>query len=82
MALEVITSRTKLNDNRVAAALRLAANAAPVRQCPGSLPAPRKAHLGPHMAIIATAHTLARIIYSMLRYGQTHVYAGVPYYEA
>ena len=34
------------------------------------------------MAIIATAHTLARIIYSMLRYGQTHVYAGVPYYEA
>ena len=32
-------------------------------------------------AITATAHKLARIIYSMLRYGQEYVDAGAEYYE-
>ena len=32
-------------------------------------------------AITATAHKLARLIYSMLRYGQEYVDAGAEYYE-
>lgn len=41
----------------------------------------KKAHLGAPKAITATAHKLARIIYSMLRYGQDYVDAGAEYYE-
>ena len=37
--------------------------------------------LGAPKAITATAHKLARIIYSMLRYGQAYVDAGAEYYE-
>ena len=41
----------------------------------------KKAQLGAPKAIAATAHKLARIIYSMLRYGQEYVDAGAEYYE-
>ena len=41
----------------------------------------KKAHLGAPKAITATAHKLARIIYSMLRYGQQYADAGAEYYE-
>ena len=37
--------------------------------------------MGAPKAITATAHKLARIIYSMLRYGQEYVDAGAEYYE-
>ena len=33
-------------------------------------------------AITATAHKLARLIYSMLRHGQEYVDAGAEYYES
>ena len=42
----------------------------------------KKAQLGAPKAITATAHKLARIIYSMLRYGQGYVDAGAQYYES
>ena len=42
----------------------------------------KKAHLGAPKAITATAHKLARLIYSMLRYGQEYVDAGAEYYES
>ena len=42
----------------------------------------KKSHLGSPKAITATAHKLARIIYSMLRYGQQYVDAGAQYYES
>ena len=43
----------------------------------------KKAHLGaPPKAITATAHKLARLIYSMLRYGQDYVDAGAEHYES
>ena len=42
----------------------------------------KKAHLGAPKAITATAHKLARLIYSMLRYGQDYVDAGAEYYES
>ena len=41
----------------------------------------KKAHLGASKAITATANKLARMIYSMLRYGQEYVDAGAEYYE-
>ena len=42
----------------------------------------KKAHLGAPKAITATAHKLARLIYSMLRFGQDYVDAGAEYYES
>ena len=41
----------------------------------------KKAHLGAPKAITATAHKLARLIYTMLRNGQEYVDAGAKYYE-
>ena len=42
----------------------------------------KKAQLGAPKAITATAHKLARIIYSMLKYGQEYVDKGAAYYES
>ena len=78
----VMSSRTTRNANRAAAALRLAANA--LHRSDSALGAflrRKKAHLGAPKAITATAHKLARIIYSMLKYGQKYVDAGAEYYE-
>ena len=66
-----------------ALALRLAANA--LHRSDSALGAflrRKKAHLGAPKAITATAHKLARLIYSMLRYGQEYVDAGAEYYES
>ena len=40
----------------------------------------KKTHLGAPKAITATAHKLARIIYSTLKYGQDYSDAGAEYY--
>ena len=79
---KVKSSKTKASANRAAAALRLAANA--LHRSDSALGAflrRKKAHLGAPKAITATAHQLARLIYSMLRYGQDYVDAGAEYYE-
>ena len=79
---KVISSRTKANANRAATALRLAANA--LHRSDSALGAflrRRKAQLGAPKAITATAHKLARIIYSMLRHEQAYADAGAEYYE-
>ena len=78
----VISSKTKPSANRAAAALRLAANA--LHRSDSALGAflrRKKAHLGAPKAITATAHKLARLIYSMLRYGREYADAGAEYYE-
>ena len=78
----VISSKTKASANRAAAALRLAANA--LHRSDSALGAflrRKKAHLGAPKAITATAHKLARLICSMLRFGQEYVDAGAEYYE-
>ena len=65
------------------AALRLAANA--LHRSDSALGAflrRKKAHLGAPKAITATAHKLARLIYTMLRYGQEYVDAGAEHYES
>ncbi len=79
----VMSSKTKASANRAAAALRLAANA--LHRSDSALGAflrRKKAHLGAPKAITATAHKLARLIYSMLRHGQKYVDAGAEYYES
>ena len=79
---KVISSKTKPSASRAAAALRLAANA--LHRSDSALGAflrRKKAHLGAPKAITATAHKLARLIYTMLRYGQEYVDAGAEYYE-
>ena len=78
----VISSKTKPSANRAAAALRLAANA--LHRSDSALGAflrRKKAQMGAPKAITATAHKLARLIYTMLRNGQEYVDAGAKYYE-
>ena len=78
----VMSSRTKPSANRAAAALRLAAHG--LHRSDSALGAflrRKKSQLGAPKAITATAHKLARLIYSMLRYGQEYVDAGAEYYE-
>ena len=79
----VMSSKTKPSANRAAKALRLAANALHrSNSALGAFLRRKRAHLGAPKAITATAHKLARIIYSMLRYGQGYVDAGAQYYES
>ena len=69
---KVKSSKTKPSANRAAAALRMAANALHRSdRALGAFLRRKKAHLGAPKAITATAHKLARLIYSMLRYGRT-----------
>ena len=80
---KIISSRTKPSANRAAAALRLAANS--LHRSDSALGAflrRKKAQLGAPKAVTATAHKLARTIYSMLRYGHEYVDAGAEYYES
>ena len=79
----IMSSKTKPSANRAAVALRLAANA--LHRSDSALGAflrRKKAQLGAPKAVTATAHKLARLIYSMLRYGQEYVDAGAEYYES
>ena len=78
----VISSKTKPSANRARHCVwrptRCTAPAVPwARSCAGR----RRRWVRPK-AITATAHKLARLIYSMLRYGQKYVDAGAEYYES
>ncbi len=78
----VMSSKTKPSASRAAAALRLAANG--LHRSDSALGAflrRKKAQMGAPKAITATAHKLARLIYTMLREGQEYVDAGAEYYE-
>lgn len=79
---KVLSSRTRPTTNRAAAALRLAA--ASLHHAHSALGAyfrRMKSRLGTPKAITATAHQLARLIYSMLKYGTTYVAQGLEAYE-
>jgi transposase len=79
---KVKSSRTKPSANRAAAALRLAANS--LHRSDSALGAffrRMKTKMGTPAAITATAHKLARLVYSMLKYGTQYVDAGQDYYE-
>jgi len=79
---KILSSKTKPMANRVATALRLAAFA--LSNSKSALGAyyrrMRSRHSAPK-AITATAHKLARLIYSMLKHGTEYVDQGQDYYE-
>ncbi len=77
-----LSSRSKASANRAASALRFAANG--LHNSHSSLGAflrRKKGQIGRPEAITATAHKLARIIYSMLRYGTEYAAKSQDYYE-
>jgi transposase len=79
---KVLSSKTKPSNNRVAHALRLAANTLHrSKTALGAFFRRMRARLGAPKAITATAHKLARILYRMLKYGKTYEELGAGYYE-
>jgi hypothetical protein len=69
--------------NRAATALRLAArNLIRSRSALGAKFRRLRSRLGAPKAITATAHTPARLVYRMLKFGQHYVDQGIEYYEA
>lgn len=74
--------RSKPSANRAATALRLAAQGlANSHSALGASYRRMRARLGAPKAMTATAHRLARLVYSMLRYGTAYVDAGQQAYE-
>ena len=74
--------RSKPTANRAASALRLAAQGlVNSHSALGAYYRRMRSRLGAPKAITATAHKLARLVYSMLRYGTAYVDAGQQAYE-
>src|SRR5215471_10979443 len=74
--------RSKPSANRAATALRLAAQGvANSHSALGAYYRRMRARLGAPKAMTATAHKLARLVYSILRYGTAYVDAGQQAYE-
>jgi transposase len=79
---KVLSRRTKPCANRAATALRLAAYAlSRSHSALGAFLRRLKARAGAPKAITATAHKLARLVYSMLKYGTAYVTQGMDEYE-
>lgn len=80
---KVLSSRTKPSSNRVAQALRIAANTLYRSQTAlGSFFRRMRAKFGAPKAVTAVAHKLARIIYHMLKSKKSFVELGADYYES
>jgi transposase len=78
-----LSGKTKRCKNRLAIALRIAANTLSRSQCAyGAFLRRMKARLDSPKAITAMAHKLAKMIYWMLKHGSDFVEKGVEYYEA
>jgi transposase len=79
---KVLSRGTKPSANRVATALRLAASCLHhSRSALGAFFRRMKARLGTPKAITATAHKLARFIYTMLKHGTAYVAHSMDEYE-
>jgi transposase len=79
---KIIKRKTRKVQSRAAKALRLAAQSLHhSKTALGAFYRRLRARLGPAKAITATAHKLARLIYRMLKYGETYVDVGQEYYE-
>jgi transposase len=79
---KVLSRRTKPCANRAATALRLAAACLHHSQSAlGAFFRRMKARMGAPKAITATAHKLARLIYTMLKHGTAYVRQGMDEYE-
>ncbi|MEA3363701.1 MAG: IS110 family transposase [Thermodesulfobacteriota bacterium] len=79
---KVLSSATKPVANRAATALRMSAlTLFNSKSALGAYLRRQKSRLGAPKAITATAHKLARLVYSMLKYGSEYVDAGQQEYE-
>jgi transposase len=79
---KVLRRRSKRCSNRAAAALRLAAFSLHRSQSAvGAFLRRLKARVGAPKAITATAHKLARLVYSLLKHGTAYVAQGMEEYE-
>jgi transposase len=79
---KVIKSRTKKTQNRAAAALRMAAQSLlRSKSALGAYHRRMRARLGGPEAVTATAHKLARIIYTMLKNQSTYVDPGERHFQ-
>src|ERR1035441_2105206 len=79
---KVLSTATKQVANKAAAALRMAAFALiNSKSALGAYIRRQRARLGASKAITATAHKLARLVYSMLKNGTAFVDVGQEYYE-
>ncbi|MCL0093874.1 IS110 family transposase [Dehalococcoidia bacterium] len=79
---KTLRTGTKKTKNRANKAYRMAAQSlSRSKSSLGSFYRRMKAKHGAPIAIVATAHKLARIVYSMLKYGEEYVDPGADYYE-
>lgn len=79
---KVLSSRVRPGANRAAQALRLAARSLHAsKSALGAFFRRLKSRLGAAQAIVATAHKLARLVYSMLKHGTAYVQQGLDAYE-
>lgn len=77
-----LSGKTKPVVNRAAMALRMAASSLYKSSCAlGAYYRRMKSRLGAPKAITATAHKLARLVYSMLKNGTEYTDVGQEYYE-
>lgn len=77
-----LSGKTKPVVNRAATALRMAASSLYKSSCAlGAYYRKMKGRLGAPKAITATAHKLARLVYSMLKFGTEYTDLGQDYYE-
>jgi transposase len=77
-----LSSKTKPTANRAATALRIAASTLHhSRSALGAYYRRMAARLGKPQAVTATAHKLARLVYTMLKNGSEYTDAGQDYYE-
>jgi len=79
---KVLSSKTKTSANRAAMAFRMAAySLTKSKSALGAFYRRKRSQLGAPKAITATAHKIARLVYSMLKYGTEYVDQGQDYYE-
>jgi transposase len=79
---KVLSKKSRRSANRAAAAFRMAASSLKASKTAlGAFYRRIKARSGPAQAITATAHKIAKIYYSMLKYGTEYVEAGQAAYE-
>jgi hypothetical protein len=79
---KVLSAKSKPVANRAAAALRMAAfTLFKSKSALGAYLRRQRSRLGAPKAITATAHKLARLVYTMLKHGTAYVDAGQEYYE-
>jgi transposase len=80
---KVLSRRVRPGANRMAVALRLAAGSVHHSQSAlGAFFRRLRTQLGTPKAITATAHKLARLVYSLLKHGTAYVQQGMEEYEA